>query len=148
MSQYPEKQLYSFIYSGGSPVSFANLEIWAQLRGGTGTKILVQNSLNTDGNGILFRVPPQPSWLNPELRLIDEAANESDTFPLFAWPYKVKWDRPASYAEFDGVAFAKPGDFLDYLVMRYGFLSNVQPPNDFKVSRVGSPAPEPPSSNM
>jgi len=140
MASYPEPESYSFTYNNGSAASFAEIQILAQVQGGRGTKILVLKD-NLDGNGQMRRVKPQPSWIKPELWLFDRAAGQSKRFPLLAVPYKLDWDRPAPFGEFDGVKFGAVGDWLEYLAMRYEYLSNMLPGHmDLRLTRVGSPA--------
>ena len=126
LSQYPERDFYIFTYHNGWAVNFAQVEVWAQLAGGTGTTILVfggHGSLLTDGNGLLARIPNNKAWISPEVRLFDRSAGRAAKFPLFAWSYQVDWDRPAPFAEFDNQTFDDVYDFLTYLSTRYGFLS-------------------------
>lgn len=143
MAQNREAEFYEFAYNDGSPACFAQVEVWAKLRGGTGTDILVYGgnaSLQTDGSGILRRISKQLNWVDPWIRLIDMVARRTVRLPFFAWRYKLDWDRPAPFAEFDGQQFTDVGDYLDYLATRYGFLSSVTPsPLTFSLNRVGSP---------
>ena len=153
----PEAAFYTFTYKDGWPVCFAQVEIWAEITPGSGHKILVLGRMTTDADGRLMRVGrdrrfnPQwnPGWNLPELRIRDDVAGRTATFEVYAWSYTVDWERPAPFADFDGQNFNSPWDFLDYLVLRYRFLSNMQPtPIDMTLFRVGSPAKVPFTANM
>lgn len=143
MVTLPEHAFYQFIYNDDSPACFAEVQVWAALLGGTGTKILVfggNGSVQTDGSGFLPRISRDRNWLNPEVRLFDRVAGRSATFPLNAWLYKLDWDRPAPFAEFAAQKFDNVDDFLNFLVTRYSSLSSVKPtPLKFLLNRVGSP---------
>jgi hypothetical protein len=140
MASYPESEFYSFTYNNGWAASFAEITVLAQAQGGTGRKILVFDGY-LDGNGTMQRIKPQPSWIKPELWVYDRAAGQSKGFPLFASAYKLDWDRPAPFGEFDGLKFDAVGDWLEHLAMRYEFLSNMLPGRmDLRLTRVGSPA--------
>jgi hypothetical protein len=155
--QYPEAAVYTFTYKDGWPVCFAKVEIWAEMMPGSGRKILVLDRMKTDADGRLWRIErdrrlnPQwnPGWNLPELRVRDEVAGRTATFEVYAWNYTVDWERPAPFADFDGQNFNSPWDFLDYLALRYRFLSNMQPtPIEMTLFRVGSPAKLPYTANM
>ncbi|MFZ0956278.1 MAG: hypothetical protein WAN60_08035 [Candidatus Sulfotelmatobacter sp.] len=145
MVTLPESDVYQFLYRDGSPACFAEVQAFAALQGGTGTKILVfggNGSVQTNGSGFLPRIARAQNWVNPELHLIDRVARRSATFPVFAWSYKLDWDRPAPFAESGAQEFDDVGDFLDFLVTRYSSLSSssAKPtPLKFLLNRVGSP---------
>jgi hypothetical protein len=104
---------------------------------------------STSGSGLLARIPRDPTWMSPEIMLWDVAAGKWKSFPLSASDYQVDWERPAPFAEFDNQSFDDVTDFLNYLCVRYGFLATTQPtPLTLKLSRVGSPAPEPDGRGM
>jgi len=152
MAQNQEAAAYSFTYNDGWPASFARYEVWAEVTKGSGRKILVAGGAGAtlNGDGALLRIQPSPGWNDPEFRVIDDAAGgRGAKFPLFAWHYTLTWDRPVDFAEFDGNRFDKPAEFLEYLALRYSFLTSIQPnPLDFKLFRVGSPAEFPQSATM
>lgn len=143
MSGYPEQQFYEFVYRDGTPACFADIQVWAELKSGTGTMILVlggNGSLRTDGNGLLARIPRNPNWVHPEVRLFDRVARRNATFALYAWYYKLDWDRPAPFAEAGPDTFDDVDKFLGSLVTRYRSLSAFRPsPLNFLLNRVGSP---------
>ena len=127
---------------------FAKVAVYAVFNGQRSAALSV-GPLSTNGNGLLPRINRDPSWVAPDLMFWDVAANRFQSFPLHAWHYQVDWDRPAPFAEFDNQSFDDVTDFLQYLSVRYGFLANLQStPLNFKLSRVGSPAPEPPAIGM
>jgi hypothetical protein len=147
MVQLPEEPFYRFTYQDGAPACFAEIQVWAQVAGGSGAAILVlgvRPMLQTDGSGLLLRIPRNPNWLNPEIRLIDRVAGRTAKFPLHAWHYELDWPRPAPFAEFDGRAFGDVDDYLSFLATRYDFLStNRSSPLKLLLTRVGSPPPFP-----
>jgi hypothetical protein len=148
MVQIPEHSYYSFSYKHGGPVPFAKVAVYAVFNGQR-TAVLSVGPFSTSGNGLLPKITRDPSWVAPDLMFWDVAAKKYQSFPLYAWDYQVDWDRPAPFAEFDNQSFDDVTNFLKYLCVRYGFLANLQPtPLTFKLSRVGSPAPEPQAIGM
>ena len=143
MVTLPEHELYEFVYHDDTPACFAEIQVWAELRGGSGTKILVfggNGRVQTNGNGFLRRIPRDQNWTNPEVRLFDRVAGRTATFPLTAWNYKLDWDRPAPFAEAGPDKFNDVDRFLGALVTRYRSLSTFRPtPLKFLLNRVGSP---------
>lgn len=143
---------YKFVYHDGSPACFADVEVWARIFA-SGPKILVFGQaplVQTDGDGVLpvtaLPAPGQFNWQSPEVRLIDQVAGRTvaGPYPLPTGNYLLDWNRPAPFAEFDGLQFASVSEYLDYLVTRYGFLTSITPtPLTFSLNRVGSPAPAP-----
>lgn len=143
MVTLPEHAFYEFVYQDDTPACFAEIQVWAELKGGTGTKILVfggNGRVQTNGNGSLPRIPRDGNWVNPEVRLFDRVAGRTATFPLTAWNYKLDWDRPAPFAEAGPDKFNDVDKFLSSLVTRYRSLSAFTPsPLRFLLNRVGSP---------
>lgn len=143
---------YKFVYHDGSPACFAGVEVWAQITS-SGRQILVLGgapTIQTDGDGVLLAssLPGSPpsGWQNPEVRLIDQVAGRTvaGPFPLPLGNYLLDWNRPAPFAEFDGLDFTQLDEYLEYLATRYGFLTSITPtPLTFSLNRVGSPAPSP-----
>jgi len=139
----PERPFYQFTYHDDTPACFADIELWAKLQGGTGTKILVlggNGRLQTNGAGLLPRIQRDRNWVDPEVRLFDFVAGRGATFPLYASTYKLDWDRPAPFAENGAQKFSDTDKFLDSLVSLYRSLSTfTQSPLKFRLFRVGSP---------
>lgn len=145
MTTVREGSFYSFVYNDDTPACFAEIQVWAALKGGTGTVIPVfpiqQGTLRTDGEGFLLRVQRQPNWVNPEIRLFDRVADKNASFPFFASTYKLNWDRPAPFAEMGADKFNDVDKFLTFLVSKYQSLSAFRPAQlRFLLNRVGSPA--------
>jgi hypothetical protein len=139
----PEHAFYQFVYRDGPPACFADIEIWAELKGGTGAKILVfggNGRLQTNGAGLLPRIARDRNWVDPEVRLFDFVAGRGKTFPLHAWNYALDWDRPAPFAEAGAQQFTDVDKFLNFLVTVYRSLSSSTPSRlKFRLNRVGSP---------
>src|ERR1700678_2069749 len=142
MVTLPEHSVYRFLYRDGSPACFAEVQAWAALLGGTGTTILVfggNGRVQTDGSGLLLRIPRERNWVNPEVRLFDRVAGRSSTFPVHGWSYKLDCARPEPFAESGAQNSDDVDDFMDFLVTRYSSLSSFKPtPLKFLLNRVGS----------